>query len=522
MIGGFKTHQPVCNMVEMSEGLKPFRHKARKGRHSGKTDLFKGVFVVSVFVLDQRQRPLMPCSPKRARKLLLAGRARVHRLFPFVIRLIDRRVETSVLQPVRLSLDPGSKVTGLALARVESVIDAATGEIQAPVMHISFLMDLVHRGRQIKDALNARAAMRRTRRTRNLRHRAPRFLNRGGDKTGWIAPSLMHRVQTTQSWVRRLTRLAPVTQIAQELVKFDMQAMQARAEGGDISGVQYQQGTLYGYEVREYLLEKWGRECMYCGAKDVPLQVEHITPKARGGSNRISNLGLSCQCCNQKKGAQDVREFVKDKSRLNRILTRLKAPLKDAAAVNATRWVLFNALKATGKPVATGTGAQTKFNRTRLGIAKTHALDAACVGDVTDVRRPAQPSLQVKCMGRGSHCRTRLDAFGFPRGYLMREKSIKGFRTGDIVKACVPKGVKAGVYKGRVAVRATGSFNIQTGASVIQGIGHKHCRILQRGDGYGYSYVNNQDSNINASKGRAMHDALSLPAVNGRVSRAIP
>ena len=443
---------------------------------------------MSVFVLDQRQRPLMPCSQKRARKLLEAGRARVHRLLPFAIRLTDRTLADSAVQPMRLSLDPGSKTTGLALCRVESPVDADTGEITAPVMHIAFLMELVHRGQAIKDALHSRAVMRCPRRGRNLRYRAPRFLNRGGDKTGWIAPSLMHRVLTTKTWVKRISKLAPVTHLAQELVKFDMQLMQAQSEGGDISGVEYQQGTLTGYSVREYLLEKFSRTCMYCDAQQVALQVEHITPKAKGGSSRVSNLGLSCGPCNTKKAARDVREFVKDPERLARILARAKAPLKDAAAVNATRWVLFNTLKATGMPVASGTGAQTKFNRTRLGIAKGHALDAACVGDVGDVRRPAQPVLQVKCSGRGSHCRTRLNAFGFPRGYLMREKSIQGFRTGDMVVATVTTGKKVGVHKGRVAIRKTGSFNIQTGTDVIQGIGHKHCRITQRGDGYGYSY----------------------------------
>lgn len=476
---------------------------------------------MSVFVLDRRKRPLMPCSELRARKLLEAGRARVHRPIPFTIRLIDRQVESCVLQPMRLSLDPGSKVTGLALARMETVVDSDTGEISAPVMHISFLMELVHRGQQIKDALHSRAALRRTRRGRNLRYRAPRFLNRGGDKSGWLAPSLMHRVQTSQTWVNRLTKLAPVTHLAQELVKFDMQKMQAQAEGNDISGVEYQQGCLAGYEVREYLLEKWGRQCMYCDATNIPLQIEHIAPKAKGGSNRISNLGLSCGYCNNKKGAMDVREFVKDAKRLARILAQAKAPLKDAAAVNATRWKLFNTLKATGLPVATGTGGQTKFNRTRLGIVKGHALDAACVGDVADVRRPAQPTLQVKCSGRGSHCRTRVDAFGFPRGYLMRTKSVKGFRTGDMVKAVITKGTKVGTYAGRVAVRATGSFNIQTSNGVVQGIGHRYCTVVQRGDGYSYQPVEKTDAIGAPPKHRdAARSALSLPGMNAGVSRA--
>ena len=61
--------------------------------------------------------------------------------------------------------------------------------------------------------------------------------------------------------------------------------------------------------------------------------------------------------------------------------------LQDAAAVNATRWALLNALKATGLPVETGSGGRTKFNRTRLDIPKTHALDAACVGAVDQLRQ---------------------------------------------------------------------------------------------------------------------------------------
>jgi 5-methylcytosine-specific restriction endonuclease McrA len=83
-----------------------------------------------------------------------------------------------------------------------------------------------------------------------------------------------------------------------------------QTENPEISGAEYQQGQLQGYEVREYLLEKWGRKCAYCGAEYTPLQVEHIQPKARGGSNRISNLTLACQPCNQRKGAMPVEQFL--------------------------------------------------------------------------------------------------------------------------------------------------------------------------------------------------------------------
>ena len=450
---------------------------------------------MSVFVLDRSGKPLMPCSEKRARKLLGAGRARVHRLYPFAVRLVDRRVEEVVaqggLQPMRLSLDPGSKTTGVALARVEAPVDSETaesGEILEPVMHLGFLMELTHRGAQIKKDLLSRSQLRRGRRSRNLRHRAPRFDNRTRPE-GWLAPSLQHRVLSTSTWVRRLRALAPVTRLAQELVRFDMQAMQAEEQGATIEGVEYQRGTLAGFELGEYLLAKWHRTCAYCDKTNIPLEKEHIVAKSRGGSNRVSNLTLACRPCNQRKDNRDVREFLaKDPARLRRVLAQAKAPLKDAAAVNSTRFALLNALRATGLPVETGSGGRTKFNRTRLGISKTHALDAACVGVVGDVRRAAQPALQVKCNGRGSRSRTRNDAFGFPRGYLMRQKSVKGFRTGDMVRATLPAtSRKAGVHVGRVAVRATGSFNIQTPHGVVQGVGHKHCKVLMRGDGYAYS-----------------------------------
>ncbi len=328
---------------------------------------------MAVFVLDKRKQPLMPCSEQRARKLLQAGCACVHRRFPFSIRIVDRKVSDCVVQPLTIKLDPGSKTTGIALVRESETVDPETGKVKNTV-NVVTLIELTHRGRQISDALTARRQMRRRRRG-NLRYRAPGFLNRT-KPVGWLAPSLQHRVDTTWAWVDRLQCLAPVTAIAQELVRFDMQHM----ENPEISGVEYQQGTLAGYETREYLLEKWGRECAYCGLKDVPLQVEHIHPKAKVGGNRISNLTLACEPCNKKKGAQEIEKFLlKDHKRLDRILAQAKRPLKDAAAVNATRWALFNALKEMGLPVTTGSGGLTKFNRSRLAIPKTHALDAVCV-----------------------------------------------------------------------------------------------------------------------------------------------
>ncbi|HRD48530.1 MAG: RRXRR domain-containing protein [Candidatus Competibacter sp.] len=436
---------------------------------------------MAVLVWDRHKKPLMPCSEKRARKLLAMGRARVHRLMPFSIRLVDRTIADSCLQPIKIKIDPGSKTTGIALVHESETIHEDTGEINTTV-HVLSLFELHHRGKQISESLTARRQMRR-RRHGNLRYRQPRFLNRGNKGKGWLAPSLQHRMDTICAWVHRFQRLSPVTGIAQELARFDLQQM----ENPEISGVEYQQGTLAGYEIREYLLNKWNRTCAYCGVKNVPLHVEHIHPKALGGSNRVSNLAMACSPCNQNKGSRPVAEFLKDKPDvLRRIQTQAKAPLKDAAAVNSTRWALFNTLKNTGVPATTGSGGRTKFNRIRLDLPKTHALDAACVGEMDALRDWKKITLAIKATGRGNYQRTRLNADGFPRGYLTRQKRIKGFQTGDRVKAKVTQGKKIGFYLGRVAVRATGSFNIQTAQGVIQGISYRYCKVIQRSDGYGY------------------------------------
>jgi 5-methylcytosine-specific restriction endonuclease McrA len=425
-----------------------------------------------VFVLGAIGKPLMPCHPARARELLKSGDAVVHRRFPFVIRLKSRTAGAA--QPVAIKLDPGAKTTGGAVVRLDT--------LNPKKQHVLIALEVEHRGSVIRDNLTQRAAFRRARRSRNLRYRAPRFNNRGGDKRGWLPPSLRHRIETTASWVARLRRWVPVSGLAMELVRFDTQLL----ENPDITGVEYQQGALAGYEVREFVLERGGHKCAYCGAENIPLNLDHVVSRARGGSDRVSNLVPSCIRCNQAKGSMDVRSFVKDAARLSKILAQTKKSLSGAAAVNATRFALHATLVATGLPVETGTGGRTKWNRSRFGLPKSHALDASCVGQIDSLSGPGAAPLSIKCMGRGSHQRTRLTAHGFPRAYLSPQKSHFGFRTGDIVSASVSSGKRKGHYLGRVAVRATGNFNIQTNFGAIQGISHRFCKTLQRADGYAY------------------------------------
>ncbi len=419
----------------------------------------------SVFVLDTHRNPLMPCRPARARILLRQRKAAVFRRYPFTI-ILKYSVADARTQPLRLKLDPGSKSTGAG------IVNDSTGEVL-------FAAEIIHRGERIRSALSARRRTRRSRRQRHTRYRAPSFLNRRRRK-GWLPPSLDSRLANTLTWVARLRKLCPITHISQELVRFDTQALQQP----EIMGIEYQQGTLAGYELREYLLEKWERRCAYCRITNVPLQIEHIVPKARGGTDCASNLTLACAPCNRRKNTQTAAEFGHPE-----VQAQGKQPLKDAAAINTIRWALYERLQAMGLPIETSTGGRTKYNRILHGLHKTHWLDAICVG------RSTPSTLQIKrvrvllisAVGHGNRQMCGIDKQGFPIRHRQRQKVYFGFKTGDIVKATVPARLKtAGIHVGRLLVRASGRFDISTARGRVAGINYCYCVTIHRQDGYQY------------------------------------
>jgi hypothetical protein len=238
-------------------------------------------------------------------------------------------------------------------------------------------------------------------------------------------------------------------------------------------------------EIREYLLHRWQRRCAYCQQPSARLEVEHLVPRSRGGSDRISNLVLACHACNQAKGDQTAEEFGH-----GHLMAQAKTPLKDAAAVNTTRLALYERLSGLGLLLETGTGGLTKWNRLQRGIPKTHWLDAACVGQSTPARLRWQEvaPLLITAMGRHSRQMCRTNDAGFPDKAPKATSVVGGFRTGDMVRAVVPPpSTKAGSYVGRLAIRATGSCNLKTAHGTIQGIHVRFCRPLHRGDGYAYT-----------------------------------
>ncbi len=295
-----------------------------------------------------------------------------------------------------------------------------------------------------------------------------------------------------------------ITKCSFEAVRFDTQLF----DDPDISGVEYQQGTLYGYEVREYLLDRYSHECQYChGASGDPvLEWEHMTPKSRGGSDKIKNATLSCSRCNRDKGNRTVVEWFEALSQRKR-LSKLDAVRKDnlehiakgiqkkgpdryCAWVSSTRRYIEKHLFDRFKDVECSSGGRTKYNRTKLCLPKDHHYDALCVGTVPEEGYQDMTNgycLYIKAMGRGTRFRGKINKCGIIIQKLApRAKAVFGFMNGDIVSADVPKGKYAGHHVGRVMTRASGSFDIRTMAGSLVTAGWKYCKKLQYGDGYSY------------------------------------
>lgn len=416
-------------------------------------------------MLDKNLTPQNPVHPAVARILINERKASIYKRFPFVLRL--KAVSKREPHGLQLKLDPGSVTTGIAL------VNNQTGEIV-------WGAEIVHRGSFIKKRMEARRALRQNRRNRDTRYRPARFLNRT-KPTGWLAPSLMSHIFNIETWVRRLIGYAFINGISVEHCKFDTQKMVNPA----IKGKEYQRGELFEFEVREYLLQRYNYTCVYCGIKKVPFEIEHVIPKARGGSNRISNLVLACEKCNKKKGARSIEEFLRDKPELlNRIKAGLKKPLRDASVLNSTRWELVMRLHGFGLPVELGFGYITKFNRVQQKLPKAHWIDAACVGNNTPaLKNTSIVPLLIKAVGHGSRQRCRTNKFGFPAKHIERTKVYFGFQTGDMVKARMAGGKNKGLYLGKVSVRKRPSFLVQG----VDGIHPKNITMIQKTTGYCYN-----------------------------------
>ena len=420
-----------------------------------------------VFVLDRSKKPLNMITNAEARILLKNRLAVVHKIYPFTIRLRDNSCGSKD-KSYTVKLDPGSRHTGVAI----------TDDKNSVVM----LAEIEHRGHLIKKDLDSRRAVRKSRRQRKTRYREARFLNRTKPE-GWLAPSVKSRANNVINFVKKYKKLLNINKVMIENVSFDTAQMTA---GTNLVGTTYQQGNLYQQKLRNFIFNRSNNKCVYCGAKAT--EIDHIVARANGGTNSTYNLAASCRTCNQMKSNLTLKDFGKLVGKDFSHLKPRKLP-KNAAIVQSARNYMVKEITKLVSDTTTYDAWMTKYNRDQLGLPKEHYYDALSVGEVPNkFNFLTDKILQISAKGRGSRQMCLMDKYGFPRTSAKASKMVNGFQTGDIVKAVVTKGSKQGEYLGRVAVRSRGYFNIQTKTQVVQGIGFEYCHIVQRSDGYLYSY----------------------------------
>ena len=449
-----------------------------------------------VILLDKHKKPAGFTTEAHLRRLTEKHRVVIYRRFPCVAILMDKDVrDFKDVYSYRIKIDPGAKHTGIAIVCNE------TNEVM-------LYMQIKHRGEQVKANLDTRRSTRRNRRSRECRYRRRKY--RAGSfnsarEDGWLPPSVKSTADNIITFVNRLKRWVNITECSVEAVRFDTQLL----DNPNIEGVEYQRGELFGYELREYLLDKYGHVCQYCGGKsgDEILEWEHIVPKSRGGSNSVKNATLSCSKCNREKGNLKPDEWAirikakstlteLDKARLNGIKNvtdgKIKKSNRYCAWVNSSRRYLEKELFSIFDDVECSSGGRTKHNRIKLGLPKDHHYDALCVGNVLEEGYKDRTNgyvLMVEAKGRGSRFRGNINACGIiVTKYKNRNKTYKGFMTGDIVEADVPKGKHKGHYIGRITIRNTGIFGLIDTDGKRHDINCKYMTVLQKTDGYSYCY----------------------------------
>lgn len=370
-------------------------------------------------VLDQNGKPLMPTTRLgKVYRLLKTKKAHIVSYEPFTIQL-DYEPDTHIIQPMTLGVDSGAIHSGYSIANEHREYYSA---------------EVIARDDISKRLLNRRMC-RQNRRSRKIRYRKPRFNNRKNKRKGWLAPSLQQKVAVQINEIDHLHRYFPIETIIVETAEFDIQ----KIKNPDISGIEYQQGTLQGYNIRNYLLEKHKRKCFYCEKTVSGFEVEHMLPKSRGGSDRIDNLTLSCHDCNQKKDTLTAEEFIQQTLPAKKATVKLKQLpnekrlFKYMAHMNTTRWVLYNTIKEKYPNVKMTYGYITKYERIQAGLPKAHHIDAKCITGFATVPSIDQTVVKVK-MRRHNR---RLHRATFSKGHVRKDACLTtvifGFQLYDLV-----------------------------------------------------------------------------------------
>lgn len=401
-----------------------------------------------VYVINKHGKPLMPCKPQKARKLLKENKAKVVKREPFTIQLAHG--SSGYKQEITLGVDAGSKHIGLSATTSKKELYASDVELR----------------KDIVDLLSTRRQNRSTRRSR-LRYRQARFNNRVHSKhKGWLAPSVEQKIQSHFKVIENVHKILPITKIIVETASFDIH----KIKNPEISGEEYQQGEQLGFwNVREYVLFRDVHTCQCCKGKsgDKILNVHHIKSRKTGG-NSPNNLVTLCETCH--KAYHDGKIQLKIKRGNS---------YKDAAFMGIMRWTFYNRLKELHPNVSMTYGYITKNTRIENNLPKEHYVDARCISG-NPLAKPLGYYFyqkKVRCHNRQIHKANILK--GGKKKRNQAEYLVKDFRLFDKVKY---DGQECFIF-GR---RSSGYFDLRRldGTKIHASASHKKLKLLETRKAY--------------------------------------
>lgn len=397
-----------------------------------------------VYVLNQHGEPLMPCKPRKARKLLEQGKAKVVKRTPFTIKL--HYGSSGYRQEISLGIDAGTKHIGVSATTEHQVL--FEGEVKLRT--------------DIQELLASRRSLRSARRSRKTRYRQPRFLNRKKPK-GWLAPSVQHKVDSHTKIIQLLHTILPIHHMSIEVAQFDTQLLKSP----DIQGVGYQQGEQMGFwNTREYVFFRDQHTCQRCKGKsrDPILNVHHMETRKTGGESPANLLTL-CETCHH---------YV-HRNHLEHTMVRKVPSFRDASQMTVMRWFIYDQVKELYPHVNLTYGYITKNTRIKNGLAKSHRVDARCISENPLAKETGATYLfkQVRKNNRQLHKMT-IAKDGY-RKANKAERFVHGFQLFDKVRF----GGEDGFVFGR---RKTGYFDLRKldGTNIHKSASCKKILLLEK------------------------------------------
>jgi N6-L-threonylcarbamoyladenine synthase len=420
-----------------------------------------------VYVLNNHGKPLMPCTPRKAKLLLKNNKAKVTKKTPFTIQLLYETPNR--VQEVVLGADAGSKIAGFS---------ASTNSKELFSAELTLRNDVV-------ELLSARRALRSSRRNRTTRYRQPRFNNRKKSKQpGWIAPSIRVKIQEHVTIINKICSILPISKVVVETAEFDTQLLKAVETGSPLPmGKDYQQGEMFNYyNVRQYVFFRDNYTCQHCKtkAKNVKLHTHHLESRKVGG-DAPNNLITLCEDCH-KKYHKGLIELKTNKRKLK--------SFRDAAFMGIMRNFLLNKLRSVlSIQVIETKGFITKYTiENVLDIDKTHSNDALAIaiglhgfGNTDPIAIDLiNKTYQIKAI---RHHNRQLHKMSILKNGIRKlnqlPKYVKGFKLFDKV-----------LYNNTICFiwgrRSSGSFLLRNidGTKVKDGVGYKHLKLLERSSNY--------------------------------------